>query len=73
MGRGGERTGRGKERGGEGKGGGRRGEGKRSLLSRPTFQLVPTPLRQTIQRHEMTLEVTPGHVFGQFPMVVQLG
>ena len=28
------------EEGGEGRG----GEGRRSLLSRPTFQLVPTPL-----------------------------
>ena len=36
RGRGGERRGRGRNRGGEGKG----GEGE----SRPTFQLVPTPL-----------------------------
>jgi len=42
KGRGEERKGR--ERGGEGERGGRRGEGRRSLLSRPTFQLVPTPL-----------------------------
>jgi len=35
-----ERKGEGKRRRGEG----RRGEGRRSLLSRPTFQLVPTPL-----------------------------
>ena len=39
-GKGGERRGRGRERGGEGKG----GEGRHSMLSRPTFQLVPTPL-----------------------------
>ena len=42
--RGGEGRGKGsgEERKGEGKR--RRGEGRRSLLSRPTFQLVPAPL-----------------------------
>jgi len=40
----------GEGRGGEGKG----GEGRRSLLSRPTFQLVPTPLTVSSEAHLCT-------------------
>jgi len=40
---GGKEEERGREKGGQGRG----DEGRRSMLSRPTFQLVPTPLQET--------------------------